>query len=311
MDVPKVMCFAAASVLIWFSTGGFVEADVMVTTICFLASVAVSIWLLGDVEDFLSDPGHGLDFYAWNAGFIQEWRKKSRRRLMEACSCLLLMWVLRCLIFSQINPSAHDLLLSISFCVASGGFMAVAYLELHVLSGLELAIDSFSVNFFRVMDVKEALADWNVLQPMLRHISAKLSTSLLPLGCACGASILYLIESSLLRPDVEGGFDFILQNLWCLPPNCFFLYTLMRAAAVTEKASRVSPLVNSWNFENIDGPDDLPDWMDLERQYLVQYIIQSEAGFYIQGVRLRFFQVSKMCYYLGAILFAVVSQVMS
>ena len=49
----------------------------------------------------------------------------------------------------------------------------------------------------------------------------------------------------------------------------------------------------------------------LERQYLVQYIIQSEAGFYIQGVRLRFFQVSKMCYYLGAILFAVVSQVMS
>lgn len=136
MDVPKVMCFAAASVLIWFSTGGFVEADVMVTTICFLASVAVSIWLLGDVEDFLSDPGHGLDFYAWNAGFIQEWRKKSRRRLMEACSCLLLMWVLRCLIFSQINPSAHDLLLSISFCVASGGFMAMAYLELHVLSGL-------------------------------------------------------------------------------------------------------------------------------------------------------------------------------
>lgn len=174
-----------------------------------------------------------------------------------------------------------------------------------------LAIDSFSVNFFRVMDVKEALADWNVLQAMLRHISAKLSTSLLPLGCTCGASILYLIESSLLRPDVEGGFDFILQNLWCLLPNCFFLYTLMRAAAVTEKASRVSPLVNSWNFENIDGPDDLPDWMDLERQYLVQYIIQSEAGFYIQGVRLRFFQVSKMCYYLGAILFAVVSQVMS
>ena len=189
--------------------------------------------------------------------------------------------------------------------------MAVAYLELHVLSGLELAIDSFSVNFFRVMDVKEAMAEWNVLQAMLRHISAKLSRSLLPLGCACGASILYLIQLSFVRPDVEGGFGFILQNLWCLPPNVFFLYTLMRAAAVTEKASRVSPLVNSWNFENVDGPDDLPDWMDLERQYLVQYIIQSEAGFYIQGVRLRFFQVSKMCYYLSAILFAVVSQVIS
>ena len=82
----------------------------------------------------------------------------------------------------------------------------------------------------------------------------------------------------------------------------------MRAAAVTEKASRVSPLVNSWTFE--DGRHEtLPDWMDLDRQYVVQYINQSEAGFYIQGVRLRFFQVSKMCYYFAVILFAVASHI--
>ena len=90
-----------------------------------------------------------------------------------------------------------------------------------------------------------------------------------------------------------------------------FLYTMMRAAAVTEKANRVSPLVNSWTFEEKDEPGEFrneQEWMDLERQYLVQYINQSEAGFYVQGVKIRTFQVTKLCYYLGAILFAIVSQ---
>lgn len=143
----------------------------------------------------------------------------------------------------------------------------VVYFELHVLSGLELAIDSFSVNFFRQMDVKDALAEWNVLQAMLRHVSAKLSRSLLLLGCASCASLLYLIEVSFIRSDVEvdrSGFGFIIQYFWSLPPIAAFLYTLMRAAAVTEKASRVAPLVNSWQFENT-GSASLPVWMDLER----------------------------------------------
>ena len=39
----------------------------------------------------------------------------------------------------------------------------------------------------------------------------------------------------------------------------------MRAAGVTEKASRVPPLVNSWTFDN-DGDDDHPAWMDQGRQ---------------------------------------------
>ena len=56
----------------------------------------------------------------------------------------------------------------------------------------------------------------------------------------------------------------------------FFLYTLVRAAEVTEKASRVAPLVNSWHFERGHGGGD--PWMDEGRQYAVQYINQSRAG---------------------------------
>lgn len=220
--------------------------------------------MLGDVEDLISDHEHGLDLYARNAGFINEWRRKSRRRLLEAFACLVFMCLSRGLVYLQITISLEDFILSLSFCLASMIFTGVVYFELHVLSGLELAIDSFSVNFFRQMDVKEALAEWNVLQAMLRHVSAKLSRSLLLLGCASCASLLYLIEVSFIRDrDVE-GFGFIIQYFWSLPPIAAFLYTLMRAAAVTEKASRVAPLVNSWQFENT-GSGSLPVWMDLER----------------------------------------------
>lgn len=54
-----------------------------------------------------------------------------------------------------------------------------------------------------------------------------------------------------------------------------------RAAEVTEKASRVAPLVNSWEFdESADGGETVGKggWMNQGRQYVVQYINQSRAG---------------------------------
>ena len=40
----------------------------------------------------------------------------------------------------------------------------------------------------------------------------------------------------------------------------------------------------------------------------MQYMIQSEAGFYLQGMRLHVFQVTKLCYYFAAFMFAVLSK---
>ena len=89
------------------------------------------------------------------------------------------------------------------------------------------------------------------------------------------------------------------------PLFLFFLYVLMRAAHITEKASRVAPLVNSWNFEHDEG--EMP-WMDRERQYAVQYINQSMAGFYLRGARLHVLDVQKIAYYFAAISFALLSR---
>lgn len=308
-----VLFLGGTGALVWWSgVARVLEADSALASFCYMAGVAASIWMLRrrNIQELLKDDESSLDMYARQAGFIAVWRRKSQKQFIKATGCLILLCVSRCLAYIQAPVSSHELIQTSTFCFASIGFVAVTYLQLHISKGLELAIDSFAVNFFKEMDFEKALAEWNVLQAMLRHVSTKLSGSLLMLGVSSGSSILYLIELSFVRTDVGGGFGFILKNLWSLPPIILFLYTMMRAAAVTEKASRVSPLVNSWTFEDKEpfGDEEEQVWMDLERQYLVQYINQSEAGFYVQGVKIRNFQVTKMCYYLGAILFTIVSQ---
>lgn len=309
-----VLFLGGTGVLVWWSgVAGVLEVDSALASFCYMAGIAASIWRLRrrDIQELLKDDESSLDMYARQAGFLTVWRWKSRKQFIQAIGCLVLLCVSQCLAYTQAPISSHELIQTSTFCFASIGFVAVTYLQLHISQGLELAIDSFAVNFFKDMDFEKALAEWNVLQAMLRHVSTKLSGSLLMLGVSSGSSILFLIELSFVRTDVGGGFGFIVQNLWSLPPIVLFLYTMMRAAAVTEKANRVSPLVNSWTFEEKDEPGEFrneQEWMDLERQYLVQYINQSEAGFYVQGVKIRTFQVTKLCYYLGAILFAIVSQ---
>ena len=93
------------------------------------------------------------------------------------------------------------------------------------------------------------------------------------------------------------------------PLILFFLYVLMRAAHVTQKAGQVGPLVNSWRFQ---GEEDMPSrsWMDQHRQYAVQYINQSMAGFYLRGARLRVLDVQKIAYYFAAISFALLSRLL-
>lgn len=304
---------ATIVVLLWFSHTEPVDGATTATTICYISGVGISIWILrsDEVQELVGAQKGNLDMYARKRGFIKEWRRKSKARFSESIGFMIIMCASRWLGYSHYLPLLPDLFPNVAFCFAASGFTAISYIQLHILSGLELSIDSFSINFFRTMQIPDAIEEWNVVQATLRHVSSKLSRSLLVLGSSCcGASLLNLIDLAFVRSDVERGLPLILTSLWLLPPMFFFLYTMMRAASLTEKASRVSPLVNSWTFDSKEQPEDVPEWMDLGRQYLVNYMMQSEAGFYMQGIRLRIFQVTKMAYYLGAILFAVGTRIL-
>ena len=253
--------------------------------------------------------------YAFLCGFSQDWRQVSTRRFKEVLAFLVL--ILGCRWSVHLSEGLqHGFEPSVTFSMAAVGFAAIAYTQLHMVAGLELAIDSFSINFFRDMDCGKAVDEWNVLQATLRQISTRLSESMLILAISCGASMLFLIEIAFLQSDenhfipgdLNDGFPLLLFTAWVFPPILLFLYVLMRSAGVTEKASRVAPLVNSWNLD-LKDVDDGPEWMDLRRQYIVQYIKQSETGFYMHGVKLHGFQVTKLGYYFGAFVFAIISKI--
>ncbi|CAJ1424602.1 unnamed protein product, partial [Effrenium voratum] len=110
-------------------------------------------------------------------------------------------------------------------------------------------------------------------------------------------------KQALLRGEAEedGSQDFLLELGWLQPPVMMFVYCLKRSADVTEKATRVAPLMNSWSAQENEN------WMDLERQYVVQHIQQSHAGFHVHGVRLSASVVNKLCYYYAAFTFSVMS----
>lgn len=72
----------------------------------------------------------------------------------------------------------------------------------------------------------------------------------------------------------------------------------------------MAPFINSWDFPS-EEEEYYQQWLHEGRQYIVQYIMQSEAGFYVKGVRLSNFTVMKLCYGFGALSFALLSHTMT
>mmetsp|Transcript_48612 Transcript_48612/g.114082 ORF Transcript_48612/g.114082 Transcript_48612/m.114082 type:complete len:752 (+) Transcript_48612:37-2292(+) len=266
--------------------------------------------LLGPVE-------RRFDEYAEEMGFLQDWRKVSLRRFCEVTAMYVFMVSCRVLASVITKEVTYGSAVGGGLATAFPGFTfslialtlsLICYCQLHVCCGLELAIDSFGLRLFRDMNMEKALEEWNLVQATLRQTSGKISGSLFILGATSFATLMFLAEQLLNNADLLRNLstnlvDTCLWLGWLYPPILLFVYSMFRAAAVSEKASRVAPLVNSWKFD----PEDLGDaqWMDADRQYVVQYIIQSEAGFYMKGVRLTAGSVQKMSYYMAAFTFSL------
>ncbi|CAK9005916.1 Uncharacterized protein SCF082_LOCUS8798 [Durusdinium trenchii] len=297
------------TVMIYQSSGEFYDAITTITGTSYLFGVVGACWSLrrAKVQELLGSNSGSLELYAYQHGFLAEWHVVSSKRLLETLGFLVLMLASRWLVhFDLFQQHEERFELTGAFSLAALGMAALAYLQLHLVAGLDLALDSFTVNFFRNMDLGIASAEWNVVQVTLRQVSTKLGASLLLLGSSCLVSLLLLVEIAFFRPDEHRGerTHVLLFIAWLVPPILLFMYVLMRSATITEKAGRVAPLVNSWSFKRGEGSS---GWMDPGRQYMVQYIQQSEAGFYFQGRRLYVFQIIKLCYYLGAFSMAVLS----
>lgn len=87
------------------------------------------------------------------------WQGKSRSCLVESIAALLIMLLVRALLaFSLGDPWAGKLdneVFTWSFWLMAWRFLVYCYSLLHLGSGLELAVDSFSVRFYNQMSIQE------------------------------------------------------------------------------------------------------------------------------------------------------------
>mmetsp|Transcript_7678 Transcript_7678/g.19022 ORF Transcript_7678/g.19022 Transcript_7678/m.19022 type:complete len:188 (-) Transcript_7678:100-663(-) len=164
--------------------------------------------------------------------------------------------------------------------------MALTYCQVHVCVGLELMVDTFCVNFVQSANFQKGVVQWNTMQAVMRRAAETIDLSFL------------LVQTSTFTATVLIGIGAMLgfrssEDVFRSMPSSLVMAAVMlvgqyRAAAVTEKCLRVPALMNSLVVQGhpINGA----------LEFLVQFITQSAAGFYVRGVRLTAFMVLKGAY---------------
>ncbi|CAE8741273.1 unnamed protein product [Polarella glacialis] len=196
--------------------------------------------------------------------------------------------------------------------VGTLAFAAVMFFKMHVVSCLDLMIDDFSRKYAEHGLAQEGVLQWNLLQSTMNQAAKRLEGSFVILFAATFAGFAAVAADFMLGSVHElapGALPVCSGEhlIWVLEPlqmivgrALLLIYVSSRAAGLTEKCTRTRCFVNSFVLDNCV--------LDTERSYLVRYIDDSAAGFYIQGVKLTMLAIMKMFYGMCALTFAIWAQ---
>jgi len=161
-------------------------------------------------------------------------------------------------------------------------------------------VDSFCRMSFVVQDSIQAIHGWNVLTALLRKASNTVSRCFMVLQTTFFSVLL------LAMVDLAHGFSFQAHHTIAVIPNAVICLGIVpifiRAASITERCSLVPALLNS---------QACGDEIDYARQYVVDYIVNSNAGFHVFNIRITYAMVLKAFYILAALSIAFLNQVVS
>lgn len=236
--------------------------------------------------------------------FLQLWHQKS----LIAFSVVMFMWLTTVAIWIvlwQVDVECYDqqqqysreaaIVSVLTPLLGSGLYAALTYFQLHVILNLELRVDLFGAGFFEQPDYCNAVQEWNKLQAIMRFAAKTIDVCFLATQSSVLAALV-LMGVELLIGDGQIAPRCI--TAWAfsgLPCAVVALYTLFRAAAVSDKCAIVPAFINSYHVEQHP--------INAQRQYLVEYIQNSAAGFYVRGVRLTGFVAMKAAYLSGLVIF--------
>jgi len=183
-----------------------------------------------------------------------------------------------------------EVLQASTFVFGSGMLVAMTFCSFHLCWALATLIDDFSHNVAGSTQIVAAIHEWNVLQAVLLESADTIELTMLTLLVSACSAVL------LVGPCVS-------QHILSLLPVgllvCIVVLAFLRAAAVTDKCARVPALINSLFFGN---------HLDFERQYVIDYVTNSAAGFYIYEVRITQTMVAEVAYVFIAIVVALVTR---
>ncbi|CAE8627990.1 unnamed protein product [Polarella glacialis] len=204
--------------------------------------------------------------------------------------------------------------LQLSHVMANAVFAVVVFLKLHILSCLDLMIDDFSRQYAEHGDAEKGILQWSLIQATLNQASNRLEGSFLMSFTAIVAGFATLTADFVfgsaemldLGHACSGKTSWILQPLMMIiSKGLLLIYVLLRAARISDKCDRTKHFINSL----LAAPSEYSSYLDKGRSYLVRYIDDSAAGFYVHGGRITVFAVMKLFYGMCALTFAIVTQV--
>eukprot|EP00747_Dinoflagellata_sp_TGD_P063643 gnl/TRDRNA2_/TRDRNA2_153548_c2_seq1.p1 gnl/TRDRNA2_/TRDRNA2_153548_c2~~gnl/TRDRNA2_/TRDRNA2_153548_c2_seq1.p1 ORF type:complete len:591 (+),score=77.93 gnl/TRDRNA2_/TRDRNA2_153548_c2_seq1:181-1773(+) len=248
-----------------------------------------------------------LTNYGEREGFTSRWFQQARQDAVVS----VVLWIAA--VSVRAHNSSHALLAPddamfgfwgalhvASFAVMSGVLMGMTVVLLYICRALGQMVDTFCCQIALQARVYHAVQSWNILQAVLRKASADVELTLAMLSTAAFCAVLLCVSDALFDAGRADGNSELLS----LVPGSLVVIGIARvffcAAAVTDKCARVPSLVNSLSF----GDD-----LDAERQYVVEYIIHSAAGFYVFEVCLTSVMVLKFTYLCGVVVFGLSTKV--
>ena len=192
-----------------------------------------------------------------------------------------------------------------AFCWSISSFLVVleAYVQNHLLLGLDCSLDCWCAYLLDCPDFSLGVDSWNCLQALLKCISRKVAKSFLVMQISGGIACIYCLASAVMVAFlsgfalkvilVEGAFLFPVLMLFFLEMRVFW-----HGTNISEKCRIIPAFVNQ-----------IPAGLriNMERSYLVQFITDSSAGFFVREVKLTREMLLKNFMVVGGILSGLVA----
>jgi len=235
-----------------------------------------------------------LNAYTLQHDLVLPWGKWSSRDLLIT----FLLWITIAVsrgMFSDTQDRIEYIIEVAAFDFAAAVNMGMVCYCLHVCRGLMVIVDTFCHCVVDHRDFSAGVREWNTLLAVCRSVC----------GAIQGCLVVLLIVATLAMLTVMLDVSYERELALRLVPGLVLAVATFRisvwAASVTDKCARVPLLVNS-----IQAPAGLD--LDADRMYAVQYIVQSQAGFYVFEMRLTCSTLMKALYFACAVTIGVATQ---